>query len=93
LSENNLAFHAVKFLLANSSDPYAFEINLEKFKHHTGVSCHKLLVKENQQQLLRIEGVIGNLVSALAVSFLRPCNILFATKLLAMSGKPASFCT
>jgi hypothetical protein len=36
--QNNLAFHAVKFLLANSRDPYAFEINLEKFKHHTGVS-------------------------------------------------------
>jgi len=49
--QNNLAFHAVKFLFANSSDPYAFELNFEKFKHHTGVSCHKLLVKENQQQL------------------------------------------
>jgi hypothetical protein len=49
--QNNLAFHAVKFLFANSSDPCAFELNFEKFKHHTGVSCHKLLVKENQQQL------------------------------------------
>lgn len=47
--QNNLTFHAVKFLFANSSDPYAFELDFEKFKHYTGASCHKLLVKGNQQ--------------------------------------------
>ena len=47
---NNIQWQSVQFLLNDNQIPYAFELNMEKFKHIAGKTCHKLRVQENFQQ-------------------------------------------
>jgi hypothetical protein len=46
----NIQWQSVQFLLNDNQIPYAFELNMEKFKHIAGKTCHKLRVQENFQQ-------------------------------------------
>jgi hypothetical protein len=47
---NNIQWQSLQFLLNDNQIPYAFELNMERFKHNAGKTCHKLRVQENCQQ-------------------------------------------
>lgn len=47
---NNIQWQSVQFLLNDNQIPYAFELNMERFKHNAGKTCHKLRVQHNCQK-------------------------------------------
>ena len=47
---NNIQWQSVQVLLNDNQIPYVFELNMEKFKHNAGKTCHKLQMQQNCQQ-------------------------------------------